>query len=62
MSPVEVAGTGLLWLVALAMVAAFPFTEFARGMATNPDAFKPSRGGCVISLLGMALVAFLIWG
>lgn len=56
-------GTMVLWLVALAMIAWFPFTEFARGMATAPG--KASRGGCLVSLFGLVLLGFLAveaWG
>jgi hypothetical protein len=60
MSPVEILGTAILWVVGCLMTLAFPFTEFARGMATNPSAFSPSKGGCLISLLGLALLAWLI--
>ena len=58
----HIIGTALLWALALAMMATYPFTEFARGMATNPEAIARSRGGCLVSLGGIVLAALLIWG
>lgn len=55
---VNIIGTGLLWLLALAMVAVFPLTEFARGMSSGSPG-KVSRGGCLISLIGLALIGLL---
>lgn len=61
MSLVEIFGRSLVWLVALVMIGAYPFTELARAMASNPEAFARSKGGCAISLAGIALLVMLIW-
>lgn len=58
----EALGLALLWLVALGLLAAFPVSELARGMASNPDAHEPSGCAKAISLAGLALVAFLVFG
>lgn len=57
----QLIGTILLWLVALALLAAYPFSEFARGMATNPDAHRRSRGAMVASAFGIALLLGLLF-
>lgn len=60
---VNLIGTLLLWLVALSMTLVFPLTEFARGMASTQG--KVSRGGCLVSLIGLALLVLLAreaWG
>lgn len=57
---VELFGKIVLWAIAVAALAVFPLSEFARGMATNPSAHKASRGGCLISLIGIALIVALI--
>ncbi len=60
MEPVNVVGTILLFIVAVVMIAAYPFSEFARGMASNPDAHEKSKGGCAVSIAGIILFAWLI--
>ncbi len=58
---IEIAGYLLLTLFALALTLAWPLSEFARGMASNPSAHPTSRGGCLVSLAGLALLAAIIW-
>ena len=57
----EVIGYSFILLIALAMTFAWPLTELARGMASNPGAHKSSRGGCIISIIGLALLAWWIY-
>ena len=58
----EAIGIALVWLVALGLLAAFPLSELARGTASNPDAHEQSGWAKVISLVGLALIAFLVFG
>lgn len=55
-------GTFIVCCLLLAMILAFPFSEFARGMATNPAAHRVSKGAAFLSLVGVAIAAALIWG
>lgn len=57
---IDFIGTILLWIIAAALTATFPFSEFARGMATNPAAHKPSRGAMAMSLVGVLLIVGLL--
>jgi hypothetical protein len=50
-------GLFLCWLLAAGLVLCFPMSEFARGMASNPAAHKPSAA--ILSIIGVALIALL---
>lgn len=56
----DLLGTVLLWIVALALTITLPFSEFARGMATNPDSIKPSLTATVMSMIGILLIVGLL--
>lgn len=57
----EILGYTLVGLVGLALTLTYPFSEFARGMATNPAAHEKSKGGCFASLIGLALLGWMAW-
>ena len=58
----ETFGQIIAWAFAVALVCAFPITEFARGMASNPEAHDPSRGGCMLSVVGLGLCLWFAFG
>lgn len=55
-----VIGTALLWLLAITLIAIGPLSEFARGMASNPDVHPHSRGAWLVSVVGLILLGLLI--
>lgn len=60
MEVVSIFGIILAFAVSILMALAYPFTELARGMASNPSAHKRSMGALAISLIGTALLCWLI--
>ncbi len=54
-------GYAIIFIVAVVLICAYPLTAFARGMASNPSAHKRSKGGCMASLIGLALIGWWVW-
>ena len=54
-------GMVALWLLAILLLAVFPFAEFARGMASGTPPPR-SKFAIICSIVGACLIALLIFG
>lgn len=57
-----IVGLTLAWALAVILLLAYPFSEFARGMATNPSQHSRSPGAMAASVVGLVLIVLLLTG